>query len=139
VHEAQKNASLLGRHAAHGRDFTLDTKAAEPDGVEPGSRSSVKRGSSGDGSAGAPGTRGEGDDACDDAGGAARAPWTARARGADEILGREQREQEEMRERFRLQGMDPDDPRPEETGTPEDCAWKDRRKARLRAVEEQTA
>jgi hypothetical protein len=57
----------------------------------------------------------------------------------DEILGREQREQEEMRERFRLQGMDPDDPRPEETGTPEDFAWKDRRKARLRAVEEQTA
>jgi hypothetical protein len=44
-----------------------------------------------------------------------------------------------MRERFRLQGMDPDDPRPEETGTPEDFAWKDRRKARLRAVEEQTA
>jgi hypothetical protein len=58
----------------------------------------------------------------------------------DEILGREQREREEMRERFRLQGLDPDDPRPKEAGTPEDFAWKTRRKARLRAVdEEQTA
>jgi hypothetical protein len=36
----------------------------------------------------------------------------------DEILGREQREREEIRERFRLQGMDPDDPRPEETARP---------------------
>jgi hypothetical protein len=59
----------------------------------------------------------------------------------DEILAREQRERAEERERLRPQGLDPDDPRPKETGTPEDFAWKDRRKARLRAVqdEEQTA
>ncbi len=47
----------------------------------------------------------------------------------------EQRERE-RREEMRLRGFDPDDPRPKETGTPEDFAWKDRRKARLRAVEQ---
>jgi hypothetical protein len=54
-----------------------------------------------------------------------------------EILGErelaEQRERE-RREEMRLRGDDPDDPRPRETGTPEDFAWKDRRKARLRAL-----
>jgi hypothetical protein len=60
-----------------------------------------------------------------------------------EVLGErdlaEQRERE-RREEMRLRGDDPDDPRPKETGTPEDFAWKTRRKARLRAVdEEQTA
>jgi hypothetical protein len=68
----------------------------------------------------------------------------------DELLGRmtpeerreilEERELAEQRERerreeMRLRGDDPDDPRPKETGTPEDFAWKDRRKARLRAVQ----
>jgi hypothetical protein len=57
-----------------------------------------------------------------------------------EILGErklaEQRERE-RREEMRLRGDDPDDPRPKETGTPEDFAWKDRRKARLRAVEQE--
>jgi hypothetical protein len=54
-----------------------------------------------------------------------------------EILGErelaEQRERE-RREEMLLRGDDPDDPRPRETGTPEDFAWKDRRKARLRAL-----
>jgi hypothetical protein len=57
-----------------------------------------------------------------------------------EVLGErdlaEQRERE-RREEMRLRGFDPDDPRPKETGTPEDFAWKDRRKARLRAVEQE--
>jgi hypothetical protein len=61
----------------------------------------------------------------------------------DELLGRmtpeerreilEERELAEQRERewreeMRLRGDDPDDPRPKETGTPEDFAWKDRGK-----------
>jgi hypothetical protein len=68
----------------------------------------------------------------------------------DEFLGRmapeerreilEERERAKQRERewreeLRLRGDDPDDPRPKEAGTPEDFAWKDRRKARLRAVQ----
>ena len=57
-----------------------------------------------------------------------------------EVLGErdlaEQRERE-RREEMRLRGFDPDDPRPKETGTPEDFAWQDQRKARLRAVEQE--
>jgi hypothetical protein len=57
-----------------------------------------------------------------------------------EVLGErdlaEQRERE-RREEMRLRGFDPDDPRPKEAGTPEDFAWKDRRIARLRAVEQE--
>jgi hypothetical protein len=49
-------------------------------------------------------------------------------------------ELEALRAKYRTEPrkpVEPDpDPRPKETGTPEDFAWKARRKARLRAVEE---
>jgi hypothetical protein len=50
-------------------------------------------------------------------------------------------ELEALRAKYRAEPREPvepdPDPRPKETGTPEDFAWKRRRKARLRAVEEE--